>query len=81
MEIRMKTLSSGPNGTRHPGETCIVSPEEGEMLVAGGFAEALQKPPEVRDMFPAEQKPPEEASADEAAELEAELLTAKKRKK
>ena len=44
MEIRMKTLMAGPNVTRHPGETCVVSAEEGEMLVKGGYAEAVIRP-------------------------------------
>lgn len=39
MEIRMKTLMAGPNGSRHPGETCTVSADEAEMLINGGYAE------------------------------------------
>lgn len=42
MEIRMKTLMAGPNGTRHPGETCTVSAEEAEMLIGGGYAEPAE---------------------------------------
>ncbi len=44
MEIRMKTLMVGPSVARQPGETCVVTAEEGEMLVRGGYAEALGKP-------------------------------------
>lgn len=39
MKIRMNTLMSGPNGTRHPGEVCIVEADEAEMLVKAGYAE------------------------------------------
>ena len=42
MEIRMKTLMAGPNGSRHPGEKCTVSAEEAEMLIAGGYAEPAE---------------------------------------
>lgn len=42
MEIRMKTLMVGPSVARYPGETCVVSAEEGQMLVKGGYAEAIQ---------------------------------------
>lgn len=57
MKIRMKTLMSGPNGTRHPGEVCIVEADEAEMLVKAGYAEPAD--PEKID-----------ASAEEAAESE-----------
>lgn len=43
MEIRMKTLMVGPSVARQPGETCVVTAEEGEMLVSGGYAEMLAK--------------------------------------
>jgi len=48
MEIRMKTIMVGPNVSRHPGERCVVSAEEGELLVKGGYAEAVEKPAEHR---------------------------------
>lgn len=42
MKIRMNTLMSGPNGTRHPGEVCIVEADEAEMLIGGGYAESAE---------------------------------------
>lgn len=42
MKIRMNTLMSGPNGTRHPGEVCIVEADEAEMLVKAGYAEPAE---------------------------------------
>ena len=42
MKIRMNTLMSGPNGTRHPGEVCIVEADEAEMLIGGGYAEPVE---------------------------------------
>lgn len=47
MKIRMKTLMAGPARVRHPGEVCVVSPDEGAMLVDGGYAEIIE-PEEVR---------------------------------
>lgn len=44
MKIRMNTLMSGPNGTRHPGEVCIVEADEAEMLVKAGYAESAESP-------------------------------------
>lgn len=38
MKIRMITLSAGPDGARHPGKTYMVSTQEGEALIAGGYA-------------------------------------------
>lgn len=37
--VRMKTLSAGPGGMRHPGQVVKVSREEADALVNGGFAE------------------------------------------
>lgn len=65
MEIRMKTLMAGPNGSRHPGEKCTVSAEEAEMLIAGGYAEPAEA--EKVDETPAEETT---AEADEPAEAE-----------
>jgi len=45
-QIRMKTLMAGPTCTRHPGEVCMVSPEEAAVLVDGGYAEAVVGPEE-----------------------------------
>lgn len=42
MKIRMNTLMSGPNGTRHPGEVCVVEADEAEMLVKAGYAESAE---------------------------------------
>ena len=42
MKIRMNSLMAGPNGTRHPGEVCVVSADEAEMLVSAGYAEAVE---------------------------------------
>lgn len=41
MQIRMKTVMAGPEGTRHPGQIVEVSVREGEALVSGGFAEQV----------------------------------------
>lgn len=40
-QIRMKTLMAGPNGVRHPGEVCMISPEEAAVLIDGDYAEAV----------------------------------------
>lgn len=48
MEIRMKTIMVGPTVSRHPGERCTVSAEEGALLVKGGYAEAVETPAEHR---------------------------------
>ena len=42
MEIRMRTLMAGPNGSRHPGEKCTVSAEEAEMLINAGYADPAE---------------------------------------
>ncbi len=61
MEIRMKTLMSGPAGTRHPGDTCTVSSEEAEMLIGGGYAEPAEaeKVADVAEEATAEAEPAE----------------------
>ena len=59
MEIRMRTLMAGPNSTRHPGEVCVVTAEEGEMLVCTGHADAIAAA--------GEDKPQQEADAIAAA--------------
>lgn len=56
MEIRMKTLMSGPAGTRHPGETCTVSSEEAEMLINGGYAEPAEDGKKAEEASEAEQQ-------------------------
>lgn len=61
MKIRMNTLMSGPNGTRHPGEVCIVEADEAEMLVKAGYAEPAET-----------DKNTEEIAAEEAEPAEAE---------
>lgn len=57
MEIRMKTLMAGPAVVRQPGETCVVTAEEGEMLVSGGYAEMLGKPAQKTAKAHAEPEP------------------------
>jgi hypothetical protein len=47
IEVRMKTISSGPLGARHPGEVYPVPDSEARELVKGGYAEfATIRPPE-----------------------------------
>ena len=47
LEIRMKTISAGPDGVRHPGKTYLVPKGEAAALVKGCFAEtATIKAPE-----------------------------------
>lgn len=65
MEIRMKTLMAGPNGSRHPGEKCTVSAEEAEMLIAGGYAEPV-------DAEKVDEKTAEEATAESGEPADAE---------
>ncbi len=65
MEIRMKTLMVGPSVARQPGETCVVTAEEGEMLVRGGYAEALGKPTKTKPTK-AESEMADEPAADSA---------------
>jgi hypothetical protein len=40
----MKNDSAGPSGNRRAGLVYPVSPEEGQALVAGGFAEWVEAP-------------------------------------
>ena len=54
MKIRMNTLMAGPHGVRHPGEVCIVSEEEAEMLVSTGHAEAVEEAKEETPQLDAE---------------------------
>lgn len=61
MKIRMNTLMSGPNGTRHPGEVCTVEADEAEMLVKAGYAEPAEA-----------EKGAEEIAAEEADPAETE---------
>lgn len=65
MEIRMKTLMSGPDGSRHPGEVCTVEADEAEMLIKAGYAE----PAEAEKITPGEQAD-EAEEAPEPAEAE-----------
>jgi len=46
MKIRLKTLMAGPDGVFPPGSVIEVSPEEAQALIAGGYAERLERPPE-----------------------------------
>lgn len=45
MKIKMKTLMSGPNGTRHPDQICTVGEDiekkEAKQLLDGGYAEVV----------------------------------------
>lgn len=69
MKIRMNTLMSGPNGTRHPGEVCIVEADEAEMLVKAGYAESAEA-----------EKAEAEKVADEAEETTADAESAEAEK-
>lgn len=62
MEIRMKSIMVGPSVSRQPGETCVVTAEEGQMLIKGGYAEDIGKPPEAKtnESDPDEPAAPEE---------------------
>lgn len=42
MQVKMKTILSGPAGNAQPGETINVSDEVGASLVAGGYADEVQ---------------------------------------
>ena len=42
MKVRMKTLMAGPDGTRFPDKVYPVSAQEGEDLIAGGYAEEVK---------------------------------------
>jgi hypothetical protein len=44
VKVRMKTTSAGPNGTIMAGQETLVSIEEAEELVSGGYAEYVEKP-------------------------------------
>lgn len=51
-QIRMKTLMAGPNGVRHPGEICMIGPEEAAVLVDGGYAEEVVTAEEIAAKTP-----------------------------
>ncbi len=44
MKIRLITLMAGPEGVFPPGSVIEVSPEEARALIAGGFAEPVNRP-------------------------------------
>lgn len=58
-KIRMKTLMAGPSCTRHPGEVCMVAPEEAAVLVDGGYAEAVAEPEEIAAKAAPDKKKPD----------------------
>lgn len=60
--IKMKTTSAGPAGTRLAGHTYPVSAEEGQALVAGGYATWVNAP-EAPEIERAVAPPPESAVA------------------
>jgi hypothetical protein len=62
MQIRMRTLSAGPSGTRHPGEIVDVSEAEAAALVAGGYAEPVAPFPGRSEIQSASVNPPENAA-------------------
>lgn len=41
MKIRMKTLSAGPAGVRHPGKTYDLAEDQARDLIAGNYATAI----------------------------------------
>lgn len=43
MKIKMFTLQAGPGGTRQPGRVYDVPTKEAEELIAGGYAEKVEK--------------------------------------
>lgn len=78
--IRMKTLAAGPGVLRTPGEVYVVSAEEGEMLVGGGYATLMPKIPSQAEIV---QAPAAEqaASAESAPAAAAESADARKGRK
>lgn len=46
MKIKMITMSAGPEGSMHPGKTYDVDPKEGNALIEGRYAEAVDEPKE-----------------------------------
>jgi hypothetical protein len=44
MLIKMRTMSAGPDGVRHPGELYNLSAMEARDLIAGGYAEDATPP-------------------------------------
>ena len=58
----MRTLSAGPGGNRLPGLVYDVPPEEARALVAGGYAEPVDRVPEAAPPETAAVLPPENAA-------------------
>lgn len=54
MKVKFKTLSAGARGVIRPGDIVEVSESEGQLLIGGGYAEAVETPTE-----PTEQPKPE----------------------
>ena len=50
MKVVFKTLSAGPQGVIRPGDVVDVSEAEGKLLLAAGYAEAME--PEQRTSVP-----------------------------
>ena len=61
--VKMKTTSCGPLGNRIAGSTHPVSAEEGEALVAGGFAVWVEPPVKERPVEVAVKPAPTENAA------------------
>jgi hypothetical protein len=66
-EIKMKSISSGPEGSRHIGQKVTVPKHEAAALVKGGYAEYTTiQPPETAVIVPKETEVivPEETATD-----------------
>lgn len=48
MRVKFKTLSAGASGIIRPGEVVDVSETEYKQLIDGGYAEAVEEPPETK---------------------------------
>lgn len=48
MKVKFKTLSAGASGIIRPGDIVEVSESEGKLLVERGYADAVDKPDEIK---------------------------------
>jgi hypothetical protein len=48
MKVKFKTLSAGASGIIRPGDVVEVSDSEGKLLVERGYADAVDKPDEIK---------------------------------
>ena len=48
MRVKFKSLSAGASGVIRPGDVVDVSDSEGKLLVERGYADAVDKPDEIK---------------------------------